>query len=492
MKQLFDFDDILIEPKVLSDITSRKTFITKYKNGFLPLMTAPMDTVVCEKNIELYRNLGIVPILPRIKSPNNSYYSFDTFYSYGIEDFIRIFLTNTIEPPKNAKIYALIDTANGHMLHLYNIVAEAKGKYGDNLVLMVGNIANPKTYKEYCKIGVDYCRVGIGNGAGCFLENSIVSTKLGNKLIQDIKIGEFVLTHTGEYKEVLAVISYPSGEELIKINNTISTKNHEYYVINKKYSELITDDNIHNYAEWIKAENLTNEYFLLEYDVNDKLKKYKLKEIETIEFINHGTYNMLHDITVDTNHSYHVNDNIVHNCLTTVQSGVGYSLPNLIQDCYEIKNDNNYKTKIVADGGFKKYADIVKGLGLGADFVMLGGMFNKSLESSGETTRENGSIIDQYSEDAQHMFDVEIPLYKTFRGMSTKEVQKKWGNEELKTSEGIVKTQQVEYTLKGWVENFDSYFRTAMSYTGKKELSQFIGRVNFNMITQNVFNRFNK
>ena len=33
--------------------------------------------------------------------------------------------------------------------------------------------------------------------------------------------------------------------------------------------------------------------------------------------------------------------------------------------------------------------------------------------------------------------------------MSTKEVQKSWGNDELKTSEGVVRTHQVEYTLQG-------------------------------------------
>ena len=49
-----------------------------------------------------------------------------------------------------------------------------------------------------------------------------------------------------------------------------------------------------------------------------------------------------------------------------------------------------------------------------------------------------------------------------------------------------------QVTLSGWVQNFDAYLRSAMSYTGKKELHQFIGGVNFNFITEKSFRRFDK
>jgi hypothetical protein len=50
----------------------------------------------------------------------------------------------------------------------------------------------------------------------------------------------------------------------------------------------------------------------------------------------------------------------------------------------------------------------------------------------------------------------------------------------------------VEYTLDGWTNNFEDYLRSAMSYTGKKELHDFIGGVRYEMITQNAFKRFDK
>ena len=82
-------------------------------------------------------------------------------------------------------------------------------------------------------------------------------------------------------------------------------------------------------------------------------------------------------------------------------------------------------------------------------------------------------------------------MKKSFRGMSTKEVQKKWGRGTLKTSEGIVKTNSVEYTLDQWVENFTDYLKSAMSYTDSKTLKEF-RESEFVFITENALKRFNK
>ncbi len=66
------------------------------------------------------------------------------------------------------------------------------------------------------------------------------------------------------------------------------------------------------------------------------------------------------------------------------------------------------------------------------------------------------------------------------------------GNKKIRTSEGVVKKQKVEYTLPQLIENIEHYLRSAMSYSNSKTLSDFIGRVKFNVITQNSYNRYNK
>jgi IMP dehydrogenase/GMP reductase len=344
-EQLFDFDDILIEPISLSPIRSRSEINTRTIMGNLPLMAAPMDTVISEDNFHLFKNQGILPVLPRIPNPTSEWVDYNHFLSYSLTDFERLFLRERVVVPNESRILALIDIANGHMLDLFEAAKKAKIMYGDDICLMVGNVANPETFLEYCKIGVDMVRIGIGNGGGC---------------------------------------------------------------------------------------------------------------------------------------------------LTTVQTGVGYPMASLIESCSNVKKRDRYETKIVADGGFKKYSDIIKALALGANYVMLGSILNKCLESAGETSRENGEVVNQFSEETRKMFHVEIPLFKTFRGMSTKEVQKSWGKADLTTSEGVVRRHNVEYTLEGWVKNFEDYLKSAMSYTGKNELRDFIGGVQYNHITQSSFRRFDK
>ena len=185
-------------------------------------------------------------------------------------------------------------------------------------------------------------------------------------------------------------------------------------------------------------------------------------------------------------------------CLTTQQTGVGYPKASLIRECYLIKqklavaNVGKIFTplpKIVADGGMKDYSDVIKALGLGADYVMLGSLLNKALESSGQNYLYNIKISPMF---AEQCFDLGLPVKKQFYGMSTKLAQKKMGKTEFKTSEGVVRYRKVEYKLYDWIENFEHYLRSAMSYSNARTLDEFIGQVDYRFITENAFNRFKK
>jgi len=181
-------------------------------------------------------------------------------------------------------------------------------------------------------------------------------------------------------------------------------------------------------------------------------------------------------------------------CTTSANVSIHYPMASLINECAYFKAAFEKPTKIVADGGFKNFSDIIKALALGADYVMLGGVFNKALESCGETFMKDsqGQFYQVDSIKAVNSFDVGMDVYKYYRGMSTKEVQKSWNKSELKTGEGITKYNKVEYSLEGWCENFTDYLKSAMSYTDSRKLEDFIGEVQWEIISQNSFMRFNK
>lgn len=180
-------------------------------------------------------------------------------------------------------------------------------------------------------------------------------------------------------------------------------------------------------------------------------------------------------------------------CLTSANTGVHYPMASLINECYEIKKDEGYEAKIVADGGFRNYDDIIKALMLGADYVMLGGVLNKCLESCGQTKIFNKLNLNQSQSEYIWRKYPKLRKYmtKSFRGMSTKDVQKKWNKTVLKTSEGISKTNKIEYTLEQWVTNFKDYLKSAMSYTNSKNLELFKDS-EYVFITENALKRFNK
>lgn len=338
----FDFNDILIVPSEITSITTRTEVNPFDSNGFLPLITAPMDTVVDRTNCDLFYDNKVNVCLPRFEERTKG----DMFESYSLSQFEEKYLNAVLD----GKHYVLIDTANGHIQTVIDATKKTKDMYGDNMVLMVGNVANPVTYRILSNAGADLIRCGVGNGAGC---------------------------------------------------------------------------------------------------------------------------------------------------LTSFQTGIGYPMGSLIRECYYMSLSLDKPAKIVADGGMKEYSDVIKALALGADYVMLGSIFNKAVESCGKTfIKGSGAAIEISNVEAINHFkrgDLgESKIIKEFRGMSTKEVQRKWGNEVLKTSEGVVRYRPVEYSLNGWLDNLESYLRSAMSYVDARTLEEFVDNSEFINITNNAYLRFAK
>ena len=381
--QKFDLNDIALIPAIISDIKSRKDINIYDENNMLHLFTAPMFDVIDKQNYKNYLNNNVYTIIPRKSKYYLIDYSIDSkvFIAYGLEDIKKLFINNKdfyleyLKIYKDHKFYILIDIANGHMKYLLDLIKELKDIYESRIVIMAGNIANPKTYELYCKYNIDYVRLGVGTGSACLTTSN-------------------------------TAIYYPMGSLLAEINEIKKD-----YKFNKKFT-----------------------------------------------------------------------------------------------------------TKVIIDGGIKGYSDIIKSYALGADYIILGSVFNKALESSGLTfikskdkdiknilkindkteyknyikTKEDNYIIDQYSNIAEILFNNNITIYKEYRGMSTKEIQKELNRKELRTSEGITKTNKVEYLLNKWLENYKDYLKSSMSYMGYKNINDMIGNGKFINLTENAYLRHNK
>ena len=155
-------------------------------------------------------------------------------------------------------------------------------------------------------------------------------------------------------------------------------------------------------------------------------------------------------------------------CLTSTNTAIHYPYASLISKIAAIKKGNDWHCKIVADGGMSGYSDIIKSLALGADYVMCGRIFAQAAKTNEEIGQE---LI--------------------YRGMSTKEAQKAMGNEVLKTAEGRCVNIVKQYTLSGWVDNFDSYLRSAMSYCDSRTLSEFKEKAICQVISPNSSSQIN-
>lgn len=182
-------------------------------------------------------------------------------------------------------------------------------------------------------------------------------------------------------------------------------------------------------------------------------------------------------------------------CLTASNTGIYFPSFSLIKEIYEYKVKLGGKCKIIADGGIRGYRDIQKAL-IYADYVMIGGLFNKAIESAGKTTYGNSyfnvngkkifrpfKTLFTYGREIQRkdfgkayaLFkENKLSIWKEFYGMSSKRAQAKINpNAKIKTSEGKTYYQRVEFNLSGWVENEIDYLRSAMSYTNSRNLNEY-------------------
>lgn len=177
-------------------------------------------------------------------------------------------------------------------------------------------------------------------------------------------------------------------------------------------------------------------------------------------------------------------------CITSSNTAVHYPMASLINDCYKYKKHWNLKIKLIADGGIRNYDDVIKALALGADYVMIGGLFAECKDTNPNYyIKSNGVYCKANEEDLQNL---EIQLYHKFYGMASKQGMKDL-HLNKHTAEGITRYIPIKYdSLHQWASNMKDYLRSAMSYCNVKRLQDFIGTPKVTIISNNAKNAINK
>lgn len=167
---LYSLDEICLIPTAVSKIEHRGDVnVFTNKNNY-PIFTAPMASIVDESNVNILKDNHLNVIVPRSVAWEKrlEFLQAGEWVAVGLKEAQYIYENLELQHFTVDKTIRLcIDQANGHMESLLKVCKDLKLKFGTNIKIMTGNIANPYAYREYAKAGVDYVRAGIGGGNVC-------------------------------------------------------------------------------------------------------------------------------------------------------------------------------------------------------------------------------------------------------------------------------------------------------------------------------------
>lgn len=266
-KQTFDYDDVMLIPqkcivKSRSEINVAGTL--GGRQFALPVVPANMSTIVDETTCEWLATRNIFYVMHRFDVDSVAFTK--TMQDKGLYASISLgikkpdyetvdkFVKENLTPE-----YITVDVAHGDSDEVINIIKYIKKNLPEAFVI-AGNIATVEGGIRLAEAGADALKIGIG--PGCFTGDMLVKTSNGLKQIKDIELGEEVLTHTGEYKNVTNRFVFETHQEILEINGITCTPDHEFYVCNKEDIDKINEDNYKDFCFWVKAKDLNSEIHL--------------------------------------------------------------------------------------------------------------------------------------------------------------------------------------------------------------------------------------
>lgn len=168
-EELLELSDITLIPSPLSRCSRNINYlvrdvISQSLPDSLPIFTSPMESVVNDKNWRVWENSKINTVIPRtvdlkVRLDLCQY----VFSGFSLTEVKKEFIDQDNRFFNQFKV--CLDVGNGHHTLALEIGNKLKKIYGNQIILMGGNIANPETYVEYSKAGFDFVRIGMTTGS---------------------------------------------------------------------------------------------------------------------------------------------------------------------------------------------------------------------------------------------------------------------------------------------------------------------------------------
>jgi IMP dehydrogenase/GMP reductase len=149
-------------------------------------------------------------------------------------------------------------------------------------------------------------------------------------------------------------------------------------------------------------------------------------------------------------------------CETRIRTGVGLPQVSVLLDVCSVADE--YNVPVIADGGIRNVGDVCKGLGCGADSIMVGSLLSGTKESPG-TIEKKGQWPNEQ-------------LFKKYRGSASRDSK---GSD--KNVEGNHKVIPYKGKVKRILHDIRDGINSSCSYVGASNISEYHSKVEFVEVT---------
>lgn len=236
MEKFLEFSDIALTPVeqnrggVIANMANLAVVDEDDITGFsksLPIFTSPMESIVGKEDYNLWQQYGIRAVIPRTDDIRARLeLCGKIFCGFSIPE-VKDYFINQDRRGGSIQYHICIDVGNGHDVNVLNICKQLKDRYQKQVLIMAGNVADPKSYINYSKAGIDYMRLGISCGS----------------LVNHRKYG----------------FHYPMAQLLIDLRTFINSGS----CVGLRKVKIIADGGIECYADIMKAIALGADYVMI-------------------------------------------------------------------------------------------------------------------------------------------------------------------------------------------------------------------------------------